>query len=170
MWFWPILQQSLQILKVLWDSGLFYELWSLVLIFYWIQVRWLAGHSSCIFFFWNQLRVSLAVFGIIVLVKYPPLFHLHHPGTVGVGTDPANINFHWLGTGLLSNYWFQLVSWLSMPFCTSLSSCVQYFFPVSFHFIMHNLISELICFVFFVFMDYLGCYRHLVKISSQRHR
>ncbi len=25
---------------------------------------------------------------------------------------------------------FQLVSWLFMPFCTSLSSCVQYFFPV----------------------------------------
>ena len=39
---------------------------------------------------------------------------------------------------------FQLVSWLSIPFCTSLSSCVQYFFPVSFHFITHNLISELI--------------------------
>ena len=30
---------------------------------------------------------------------------------------------------------FQLLSWLSMPFCTSLSSCVQYFFPVSFHII-----------------------------------
>ncbi len=62
---------------------------------------------------------------------------------------------------------FQLVSWLSMPFCTSLSSCVQYFSPVSFYFITHNLISELICFVFFVYMDYLGCYRHLVKISCQ---
>ncbi len=31
--------------------GLFYELWSLVLIFYWIQVRWLAGHSSSFTFF-----------------------------------------------------------------------------------------------------------------------
>ncbi len=58
---------------------------------------------------------------------------------------------------------FQRVSWLSMPFCTFLSSCVQYFFPVSLHFITHNLISELICFVFFVCMDYLGCCRHLVK-------
>ncbi len=43
---------------------------------------------------------------------------------------------------------FQLVSWLSMPFCTSLSSCVQHFFPVSFLFITHNLISELIRFLF----------------------
>ena len=30
---------------------------------------------------------------------------------------------------------FQLLSWLSVPFCTSLSSCVQYFFPVSFQII-----------------------------------
>ncbi len=58
-----------------------------------------------------------------------------------------------------------LLAWLSMPFCTSFSSCVQYFFPVSYHFITHNLISELICFVFFVCMDYLGCYWQLVKIS-----
>ncbi len=29
------------------------------------------------------------------------------------------------------------------------TSCVQYFFPVSFHFISHNLISEFICFVLF---------------------
>ncbi len=64
---------------------------------------------------------------------------------------------------------FLLVSWLSMSFCTSLSSCVQYFFPVSFHFITQNLISEIICFVVFVCMDYLGCYRHLVKISCQQH-
>ncbi len=48
----------------------------------------------------------------------------------------------------LITYRFQLVSWLSMPFCTSLSSCVQYFFPMSFHFITQNLISELICFAF----------------------
>ncbi len=59
---------------------------------------------------------------------------------------------------------FHLVSWLSMPFCTSLSSFVQYCFSVSLHFITHNLISELICFVVFVCMDILGCYRHLVKI------
>ncbi len=58
---------------------------------------------------------------------------------------------------------FQFVSWLSMPLCTSHSSCVQYFFPVTFYFITHNLISELICFVFFICMDVLGCYWHLVK-------
>ncbi len=81
--------------------GLFYELWSLVLIFYWIQ-DWLGHSSNFIFFLWNQLRVSLAVFVIIVLLKCPPSFHLHHPGTVGVGTEPANINFHWQGAGLLS--------------------------------------------------------------------
>ncbi len=80
------------------SMGLFYELWSLVLIFNWIQVRWLAA----LFSFSETNWVSLAVFGIIVLLKCPPLFHLHHPGTVGVGTEPANINFHWLGAGLLS--------------------------------------------------------------------
>ncbi len=104
----------------------------------------------------------------LCLGSLSPLFHLHHPGTVGVGTEAANINFLWLLARLLSN-WFQLVSWLSMPFCTSHSSCVQYFSPVSFHFITHYLISELICFVFFVFMDYLSCYWHLVKISCQQH-
>ncbi len=30
----------------------------------------------------------------IALLKRSPLFHLHHPGTVGVGTEPADINFH----------------------------------------------------------------------------
>lgn len=33
---------------------------------------------------------------------------------------------------------FQLVSWRSIPFCASLSSCVQYFFPVTFLTITHN--------------------------------
>ncbi len=56
-----------------------------------------------------------------------------------------------------------------MPSCTSLSSCVQYFFPVSLHIITQNLISELTCFVFFVYMDYLCCYRYLVNFSSQQH-
>ncbi len=87
-----------------------------------------------------------------------------------VGTEPTNINFHWLGQDcFLITDRFQLVSWLSMPFCTSLSSCVQSFFPGSFHFITQNLISELICFDFFLYMDYLGCYRHLVKLSCQQH-
>ena len=62
---------------------------------------------------------------------------------------------------------FQQLSWLSMPFCASLSSSVQYFFPVSFHIITHNLISELIFVCFFVCMAYLGCYQHLVNISCQ---
>ena len=51
---------------------------------------------------------------------------------------------------------FQLVSWLSMPFCTSFSACVQYLFPVSFHFITYNLIYGHICFDFFVYVDYFG--------------
>ncbi len=37
------------------------------------------------------------------------------------------------------------------------------------HFITQNVISERIYFVLFVCMDYLGCYRHLVKMSSQQH-
>src|SRR4029434_1438084 len=61
----------------------------------------------------------------------------------------------------------QQFSWLSMPFCTSLSSRVQYFFPVLFHINTHILISEFICVGFCVCMDYLGCYQHLVKISCQ---
>ena len=58
---------------------------------------------------------------------------------------------------------------LSIPFCTSLSSCLQYFFPVSFHSFTHNLISERIQFGFFVCMHYLGCSQHLMKISCQQH-
>ncbi len=88
------------------------------------------------------------------LLKCPPLFHLHHPGTVGViliFTEKAQDCFLFTDRLLL-------VSWFYMPFCTSLSSCVQYFSPVSFHFIMHNLISEMFCFVFSVCMDYFGCY------------
>ncbi len=60
---------------------------------------------------------------------------------------------------------FLITDLLIMPFWTSLSSRVQYFSPVPFHFITHNLISELICFAFFVCMDYMGWYRHLVKIN-----
>ncbi len=41
---------------------------------------WLGHSSSFTFFLWNQSRVSLAVFGIIVWLKCPPSFHLHHPG------------------------------------------------------------------------------------------
>ncbi len=49
---------------------------------------------AALFSFSETNREFLAVFGIIVLLKCPPLFHLHHPGTVGVGTEAANINFH----------------------------------------------------------------------------
>ncbi len=41
---------------------------------------WLGHFSSFTFFLWNQLRVFLAVYWIIVLLKCPPSFHLHHPG------------------------------------------------------------------------------------------
>ncbi len=80
VWFWHILPQSLQTLKVPWAS------WTLSFSsFHWFSIGfksgdWLEHSSSFNFFFWNQLRVSLAVFGIIVLMKCPPLFHLHHPG------------------------------------------------------------------------------------------
>ncbi len=129
--------------------GLFYEIWNLVLIFYWIQVR--LGHSSSfIFFLWNQLRVSLAVFGIIVLLKCPPLFRLHHPGTVGVGTEPANINFHWLGAGLLSNYWYisdgvlAFYAFLHLPYfmCSILFPCV-----IPFYYTYLNFWTYLFCFL-----------------------
>lgn len=42
--------------------------------------EWLGHSSSFIFFLWNQLRVSLAVCLVIVLLKCPPSFHLQHPG------------------------------------------------------------------------------------------
>ncbi len=83
---------------------------------------------------------------------------------VGVGTEPANINVHWQGVGLLSNYWLAFYAFLHLPFFMCSIP-----FPVSFHFITHNLISELICFVFFVCMYVFVCYRHLVKISCQQH-
>ncbi len=37
-------------------------------------------------------------------------------------------------------------------------SVVKYFSPVSFHFITHNFISEIVCFVLFACMDYFGGY------------
>ena len=46
------------------------------------------------------------------------------------------------------------------------SKCVQYLFPVSFHFITRNLIYGHICFDLFVCVDYLGCCRHLVNFMS----
>ncbi len=121
--------------------------------------------SSFIFFFWNQLRVSLAVFGIIVLLKCPPLFHLHHPGTVGVETEPANIFSTDLGQDCFDR--FQLVSWLSMPFCTSFFSCVQYFsILLSLHFITHNINFWTCLFCFFHMGGLLG----LLPTSGARFR
>lgn len=49
----------------------------------------------------------------------------------------------------------------------NISKNVQYFFPVSSHIITRKLISERICFDFFLCIDYLGCYQHLMKISCQ---
>ena len=42
---------------------------------------WLGHSSSFIFFLWKPIESFLGcVFGIIVLLKCPPSFHLHHPG------------------------------------------------------------------------------------------
>ena len=46
---------------------------------------------------------------------------------------------------LLNTDKLQLLSWLARPFYPSFSSCVQYLFPVPFHFITHNLIYEHKC-------------------------
>ncbi len=47
-------------------------------------------------------------------------------------------------------------------------SVVKYFSPVSFHFITHNFISEIVCLVLFACMDYFGGYWHwsIVYINS----
>ncbi len=134
MWFWPILPHSLQISKVLWASSMNSDLEFLFSIGF-KSGEWLGHSGSFIFFFWNQSRVSLAVFGIIVLLKCQPLLH-HHPCTVGVGTEPANINFHWQGAGLLSNYWkisagvLAFSAFLHLPFfmCSILFPCVIPFY------------------------------------------
>ncbi len=44
---------------------------------------------------------------------------------VAVGTEPANINFHWRGAGLLSNYWLAFHAFLHLPFimCSILFLC-----------------------------------------------
>ncbi len=101
------------------------------------------------------------VFRIIVLLKCPSLFYPHHPGTVGVGTEPANINFHWQGAGLLSNYWLAFYAFLHLPFFM----CSILFFPVSIHFITQ---LNFCTYLFFVCMYVFVCYRHLVKISCQQ--
>ncbi len=86
---------------------------------------------------------------------------------LSVGMEPTNINFHWQGAGLLSNYWsisagvLAFHAFLHLPF---------FMCSILFHSILlHNLISELICFAFFVCMDELGSYRDLVNISCQQH-
>ena len=47
---------------------------------------------------------------------------------------------------------FQLVYWLPMPFYTPFSSCVQYLFPLSFHFITHNFCHGHTCFDFCIYV------------------
>ncbi len=51
------------------------------------------------------------------------------------------------------------------------SFCTKYYIQQfnTFPCVIPLLISERICFVFFVCMDYLRCYWHLVNISSQQH-
>ncbi len=76
-----------------------------------------------------------------------------------VSPEPTNINFHWRRQDcFLITDRFQLVSWLSMPFCTFLSSCVQYFFRVSFHFITQILIYEPHMFCFLCIYGLLGLF------------
>lgn len=77
-----------------------------------------------------------------------------------VGTEPADINLHWCEVSglLLLLIRFQLVSWLAMSFYTSLSSCAQYFLPVSFHSITHNFIYGHVWFDVFVCVVCMGSY------------
>lgn len=66
--------------------------------------------------------------------------------------------------GFLITDRFQLVFLLFMTFSTSFSPHVQNYFPVSFHIIRHNFISE---YVFrFLPMYGLGIHQHLVKIHT----
>ncbi len=130
---------------------------------------WLAIQAALFYFSETNWEFVWLCLGSL-FVKCPPLFHLHHPvlqvlglnQLILISTDETQDCF-------LFTDRFLLVSWLYMPFCTSLSSFVQYLSPVSFHFIMHNLISELIYFYFFVCIDYFGCYQHLMNISSQHY-
>lgn len=63
--------------------GPFYEFWFFCFFhrflvgFWWCD--WLGLSSSLILFLWNYLRVSLTVFGVIILLKGPPSFRLHYP-------------------------------------------------------------------------------------------
>ncbi len=166
VWFWPILpSKHKQSSNVEGSVGFFYELWSLVLsidfLFDSSQVIGWAILAALFSFSETNWELCLRLFwALLSCWNVNPCFIF----IIGVGTEPANIHFHWQGTGLLSNYWLAFHAFLHLPFfmCSIL-------FPVSFHFMTHNLISEFICFVLFVCMDYLGCYRHLVKISCQQH-
>jgi len=69
MWFF---RANSQILKLPW------ELWSLI-----HSIDVLMDSSQVIGFIrflWNQLSFLGSVFAIIVLLRCPPSFHLHHPG------------------------------------------------------------------------------------------
>ena len=83
--------------------------------------------------------------------------HLYKPSN---GAEPTDFNFHWRGAGLLLNYQlpstgvhgykyfiFHFISWFFMSFCTTLSSCVQYFFLVSFHIKTHYLWTSMVWFL-----------------------
>ncbi len=69
---------------------------------------------------------------------------------------------------MLYNYWD--ISASVLAFHAFLHFPVQYFVPVSFHFITHNLMSDLISFIFFVYIVYiLICFLPTSgEISSQQ--
>ncbi len=64
------------------------------------------------------------MFEIIVLLKCPHLFHLLYPGTVGVGTESANIMLHSRAIRIIVNTSFLVGNW---PYKASLSSSMSNF-------------------------------------------
>ncbi len=140
MWFWPILPHK-QPSNLEGSVGLFYELWSLVLIFYWIQVRWLVGLFKQLYFL--SLKPIESFLGCVwdhCLAEMSTLVSSSSSWYSRCGTGPANISTDKGQDCFLITAIFHLLSWLSMPLCTYLSSCVQSFSCVSLFFITHNLI------------------------------
>ncbi len=127
VWFWPILYtntNSLEILKVPWASSMNSLWWFLVLsidfpmdssqVIGWAILATLFSFSETNWEFPWLCLGSLSCWNVHPCFIFIIL--------VGVGTEPANINFHWQGAGLLSNYWLAFYAFLHL-----LLSCVQYF-------------------------------------------
>jgi len=109
VWFWPILPHK-QTSNLEGSVGLFYELYeSLICLFSMDSSKvsigfksgdW-PGYSSSFVFSETNWEFPWLCLGSLFCWNVHPCFIF----IILVGTEPANINFHRQGAGLLFNYW-----------------------------------------------------------------